>query len=59
MLRKLFETIASLKTPCSKKFIKYRRSRSQISFNVAVLKNIAMFTGKHLCWSPFLINLQS
>ena len=22
-----------------------------------VLKNLANFTGKHLCWSPFLINV--
>ena len=22
-----------------------------------VLKNFAIFTGKHLCWSPFLIKL--
>ena len=37
-------------------FIKnrYRRSRSQMG----VLKNFAMFTRKHICWSLFLIKLQ-
>ena len=26
------------------------------SIKKAVLKNVAMFTGKHLCWNLFLIN---
>ena len=26
---------------------------------IGVLKNFANFTGKHLCWSLFLINLQA
>ena len=25
-------------------------------FKIGVLKNFAIFSGKHLCWSPFLIN---
>ena len=25
----------------------------------SVLKNFVIFTGKHLCWSLFLINLQA
>ena len=28
-------------------------------FKIGVLKNFAMFTGKHLCWSLFLIKLQA
>ena len=39
-----------LKTPS-------RSNRSQ-TFFTGVLKNFAIFTGKHLCWSLFLIKLQ-
>ena len=28
-------------------------------FKIDILKNFAMFTGKHLCWSLFLIKTQS
>ena len=31
--------------------IKYRSSRSQMSFKIRVLKNFANFTGKNPCWS--------
>ena len=30
-------------------------SRSQMFLKIDVLKNLASFTGKHLCWSLFLI----
>ena len=42
-------------------FIKNRRrsSRSQMFFKIGVLKNFAIFTGKHLRWSLFLIKLQA
>ena len=33
-------------------------SRLQIFFKTDVLKNFAIFTGKHLCWSCFLIKFQ-
>ena len=33
--------------------LKFRNSRSQMFFKVGVLKNIANFTAKHLCWSLF------
>ena len=33
--------------------------RSQMFFKIDVLKNFANFTGKHLCWSLFLIQLQA
>ena len=35
-----------------------RSSRSQMFFKKDVLKNFANFTGKHLCWSLFLIKLK-
>ena len=38
---------------------KIQKSRLQMSFKIGVLKNFAKFTGKHLCWSLFLINLQA
>ena len=34
---------------------KLKSSRSQMFFNIGALKNFANFTGKHLCWSLFLI----
>ena len=36
-----------------------RSSRSQMFFKIGVTKNFAMFTGKHLCWSLFLIKMQA
>ena len=33
-------------------------SRSQMFFKTRVLKNFAVFTGKHLCWSLFLVKSQ-
>ena len=35
-----------------------RSCHSQMSLIISVLKNFAIFTGKHLCWSLFLIKLQ-
>ena len=35
-----------------------RSSCSQIIIKISVDKNFAIFTGKHLCWSPFLRRLQ-
>ena len=32
-----------------------RTSRSQMFFKIGVLRNFAIFTGKHMCWSLFLI----
>ena len=32
-----------------------RSSRSQMFFKIGVLKNFANITGRHLCWSPFLM----
>ena len=36
-----------------------RSNRSQTFFKMDALKNFANFTGKKLCWSPFLIKLQT
>ena len=38
---------------------KYRSSRSQMFFKIGILKDFTNFTGKHPCWSSFLIKLQS
>ena len=35
----------------------FRSSRSQMFYKIGVLKNFAKFTGKHLCWSHFLMKL--
>ena len=53
MFGKLFWKIASLKTSWSEKSDKYRSSRSQMFFKIAGIKDFAIFTGKHLCWSLF------
>ena len=37
----------------------FKSSRSQVFFKIGVLKNFANFTGKHLCWSLLLIELQA
>ena len=36
-----------------------RGSRWQMFFKISVLKNFAIFAGKHLCWSLFLEKLQT
>ena len=33
----------------------FRSRRSQMFFKIGVPENFAIFTGKHLCWSLFLI----
>ena len=38
---------------------KHRSSHLQIFFKIGVLKNFAIFTGKGLCRSLFLIKLQA
>ena len=39
--------------------IALKRSCRRCSIKRAVLKNLAILIGKHLCWSFFLINLQA
>ena len=36
-----------------------RSSRLEMFLKIGVLKNFAIFTGKYLCWSLFLIKLQA
>ena len=38
-------------------FQKFRSSHSQLFFKIGALKNFAILTGKHLCWSLVLIKL--
>ena len=40
-------------------FLRNRSSLLQMFFKISVLIDFANFTGKHLCWSLFLIKLQS
>ena len=39
--------------------LNFKGSPSQMFFKIDVLKNFVIFTGKHLCWSYFLIKLQA
>ena len=39
-------------------WIGLRRSHSEMFFKIGALKSFAIFRGKHLCWSLFLIKLQ-
>ena len=41
----------------SEKMTVCRSSRSQMFFKIGVLKNFALFTGKHLCWSLSLTKM--
>ena len=53
-------------TLCTERFMRYKKlsekrcrsRRVQMFFKLGVLANFAIFTGKHLCWSLFLIKLQ-
>ena len=38
---------------------KFRSSRLQMFFKIGVLKNFTNFTEKHLCWSSYLIKIDS
>ena len=40
-------------------FIIFRSSCRQMFFKTGVIGNFAIFTGKHLCWSLFLIKLRA
>ena len=48
-----------LQNTSRKLLIAFGSSRSQILFKISVLKNFATFTGKHHCWSLFLIKLKA
>ena len=51
MLRSISEAATFLKKI-------FRSSHQRCSVKIGVLKNFSNFTGKHLCWSLFLIKLQ-
>ena len=38
--------------------ITFGSSSTQILFKTGVIRNVEMLTGKHLCWSLFVIKLQ-
>ena len=40
-------------------YVRSRSNRLEVFCEKGVLKNYAIFTGKHLCWSFFLIKLQT
>ena len=46
--------------PCKNELLKknLKSSLLQMFFKIGCIKNFATFTGKHLCWSLFLIKLQ-
>ena len=52
MLESLFNKVAGLWT-CN--FIQNKGIRLHMFFKIGALKNFANFTGKHLCWSLFLV----
>ena len=53
-----FESNERLREPCLR-FYHSQKQPSEVFYKRAVLKNIAIFSGKHLSWSLFLINLQA
>ena len=58
---KIYEyIITELQNSCLITLLKrYRSSHQRCSVKKGVLKNFANFTGKHPCWSLFLIKLQA
>ena len=44
---------------CNLVLTRFGSSRSHMFFKIGVLRNFAIFTGKQLCWSLFLIKLQT
>ena len=55
ILKILFKLILGL----SAAITSCKNIRLQMFFNIGVLKSFKYFTGKHLCWSLFLIKLQA
>ena len=53
-----FESNERLREPCQR-FYHSQKQPSEVFYKRAVLKNIAIFSGKHLSQSLFLINLQA
>ena len=51
--------IANINKFLAKSISGSRSSRLQMIYEIDVLKDFAVLTGKHLCWSLFLITLQA
>ena len=52
--------ISSTQIACYVMCVQYvQKQPTEVFFKKDVLKNFANFTGKHLCWSLFLIKLQA
>ena len=47
------------KNTCAFIFLWWNQKQPSVFYKKAVIKNFAIFTGKHLCWSLFLIKLQA
>ena len=54
-----FSMIVPIKINQKALSLNFKSSRSQMFFKIGVLNNFAIFAGKHLCWSYFLIKLQA
>ena len=68
LLKKLtWNVFIAYRTPAKLRFLynvnvrlnHFRSSLSQMFFKIGILKYFTNFTGKHLCWSLFLIKLSS
>ena len=51
--------MASCRISFTAYFLRVKSIRSKMFFDIGVLKNSAIFTGKHLSWSLFLLKLQA
>ena len=52
-----FISVTCKRTPTSHRILNCQKHLSQMFFKIVVLKNFAVFLGKQLCWSLFLIKL--
>ena len=57
-----FETVHTIRALENGRFtvseISFKSSHQRCSIRRTIFRNFAIFTGKHLCWSLFLIKLQ-
>ena len=56
----IMSVISSTQIACDVMCVQYvQKQPPEVFFKKGVLKNFANLTGKHLCWSLFLIKLQA
>ena len=55
----VFQSSGHLQDYTKPNSMKFRSSCLQMFFKIDVLQNFTLFTRKHLCWSLFLIKLQT